>query len=306
MMSSPDHHISYLDRNNIDIGKWDLCIQKATNGLIYARSFYLDIMAKNWSALILNDYEAVMPLTWSQKYGVSYLYQPAFTAQLGLFSSGQLDIKIFENFLLQLSSHFRFCEIHLNYSNPPLDNPVCANYILDLDKPYPELRKNYKKRLVENLQESSLFELQYVRSTDYHNTIRLFKNEYGKRFSHTRRSDYQHFEILCARLQEGNMIFAREVRDKEGVILNASIFFSDENRIYNMMSVTPAEGRKKRAHFYLLDQLILEFSSNKLVLDFEGSEIPGIAEFYRKFGTVNQPYPFFKFNRLPFPFRYFK
>jgi hypothetical protein len=305
-MSSPAHDISYLDRNKIDIGKWDHCIRKATNGLIYARSFYLDIMAKNWSALILNDYEAVMPLTWNRKYGISYLYQPAFTAQLGLFSPIQQDIKIFENFLFQLSSHFRFCEIHLNYGNPSLDNPVRANYILDLEKPYPVLRKNYKKRLVENLLESSLFELQYMHSVDYQNTIRLFKNEYGKRFSHTRQSDYQHFEILCARLQENNMIFAREVRDKTGAILNACIFFRDENRIYNMMSVTPPAGREKRAHFYLLDQLILEFSSNKIVLDLEGSEIPGIAEFYRKFGTVNQPYPFLKFNHLPFPLKLFK
>jgi hypothetical protein len=298
--------IRFLERHQIDTVKWDLCIRKAINGLIYARFFYLDIMAKNWSALVLNDYEAVMPLTWNRKYGISYLYQPAFTAQLGMFSPFQQDIKIFENFLLQLSSYFKYCEIHLNYGNPSLDHPVRANYILDLDKPYPVLRKNYKKRLVENLMESSLFELEYTHSIDYQNTIRLFKNEYGKRFPQTRQSDYDHFEILCGRLQENNMIFAREVRDKKGVILNSSIFFRDENRIYNIMSVTPSAGREKRAHFYLLDQLILEFSSNKIVLDLEGSEVPGIAEFYRKFGTVNQAYPFLKFNNLPFPFRYFK
>ena len=32
-----------------------------------------------WDALVLDDYAAVMPLTWRRKYGTRYLYQPAFT-----------------------------------------------------------------------------------------------------------------------------------------------------------------------------------------------------------------------------------
>ncbi len=72
------------------------------------------------------------------------------------------------------------------------------------------------------------------------------------------------------------------------------------------MSVTVDAGRAQRANFFLMDHLIQEFSSRNMVLDFEGSELPGIAEFYRKFGSFNQPYPFLRFNHLPFPFRYFK
>jgi len=36
-----------------------------------------------------------------------------------------------------------------------------------------------------------------------------------------------------------------------------------------------------------------------LIFDFEGSDIKGIADFYKKFGTINQPYPFIKWNNLP-------
>ena len=102
------------------------------------------------------------------------------------------------------------------------------------------------------------------------------------------------------------MIFIRQVRDDPGELLNSSLFLQDNHRIYNIMSVSPAAGRKKRAHFYLLDQLIAEFATKKILLDFEGSDVPGIAEFYRKFGSHNQPYPFLKYNNLPFPFRLFK
>ena len=65
-MSAP-LKIQYLTHYQIDKAKWDDCIGKADNGLIYAYSFYLDQMSKNWDALVLNDYAAVMPLTWNRK-----------------------------------------------------------------------------------------------------------------------------------------------------------------------------------------------------------------------------------------------
>ena len=79
--------VSYFKNEDIDKAKWDHCIDTAPNGLIYSYSFYLDTMAKHWDALIMNDYEAVMPLTWNKKYGVYYLYQPFLCASLGLFGN---------------------------------------------------------------------------------------------------------------------------------------------------------------------------------------------------------------------------
>src|SRR5450631_2115008 len=100
-MNERDADIRYLDRKAIEADKWDRCIREASNGLIYARSFYLDAMSRNWSALVMNDYEAVMPLTWNRKFGISYLYQPAFTAQLGMFFKKKLNGNILENFVRQ-------------------------------------------------------------------------------------------------------------------------------------------------------------------------------------------------------------
>jgi hypothetical protein len=72
--------IRYLQRDQIDTVQWDNCIGNAPNGLIYGHSFYLDRMAVNWDALVLNDYEAVMPLPWKKKWGIYYLAHPPLTA----------------------------------------------------------------------------------------------------------------------------------------------------------------------------------------------------------------------------------
>lgn len=84
-------HIVHLTYDEIDRKKWDACIRQSLNGLIYAETVYLDHMAVNWDGLVLGDYEAVMPLTWKKKWGIKYLYQPAFFQQGGIFSSKKLN-----------------------------------------------------------------------------------------------------------------------------------------------------------------------------------------------------------------------
>ena len=127
-MSTPGHiapdlppgspAIHYLRRREIDTTRWDHCIEASLSPLIYARSFYLDAMAAGqWDALVLDDYHAVMPLTWRSKFGIRYLYQPAFTQQTGIFSAAPFTTALIESFLREADRHFRFAEIYLNYSN---------------------------------------------------------------------------------------------------------------------------------------------------------------------------------------------
>jgi len=194
----------------------------------------------------------------------------------------------------------------LNFSN---EVPGCSprvNYVLDLNRPYGEIRKGYKKRLLENLGEAQSHRLDYQAHTDYSATIELFKKQYAGRMQQVKPEDYQRFDRLCVSLQQQEMVLARQVLDESGELLNSSIFFRDKNRIYNIMSVSLPAGREKRAHFFLLDQIIAEFANHPLLLDLEGSQLPGVAEFYRKFGSRDQPYSFLKYNHLPFPFRLLK
>lgn len=65
-----------------------------------------------------------------------------------------------------------------------------------------------------------------------------------------------------------------------------------------MLSSSSEKGRETDANAYLLYELIREFSNSDLILDFEGSEIPGVKFFFQKFSPQNQPYPRFLSNRL--------
>ena len=297
-------NIEYVKQKDIDKVRWDTCIDNAPNGLIYACSYYLDIMSKNWDALIMNDYEAVMPLTWNRKFGISYLRQPAFTQQLGVFGNGSFGNNLTEQFVNKALGLFPFAEINLNFAN---EYNKCAgikcNLILHLNQPFNVIEKSFKKDFVKKAKSVQLI---YERSDEIEEAIKLFKQFYSERLPNLREKNYEGFLQLCLLLKNKGQLLIRKVNSPEGKLMAISIFFKDNRRIYYMMSATLPGGRNHDANHFLLHELIKEFSEQNLIFDFEGSEIPSINFFFRKFNPVEQPYCFVAINKLDFWKRWIK
>ena len=89
-------------------------------------------------------------------------------------------------------------------------------------------------------------------------------------------------------------------------LLATVLLIKDERRLYNLMMAATQNARQQSAGAFLYDELIKEFSHSGMMLDFEGSDIPGIEFFYKGFGAVNQPYFKTHINNLGFPLRLFK
>jgi hypothetical protein len=293
--------VTYLTNVNINKAKWNDCIRNASNGLIYAQSFYLDIMADNWDALILNDYEAVMPLTWRKKYFIKYLYQPPFTQQLGIFFKQPLSIEIYKLFTEAAFTHFKFAEIYLNHANADAFAGLCTpriNYILDINKNYSEIKANYLEGFTKSLRRITKFNFQYKQSQDIDEVLTLYIKLYGERVAHLCKKDYAAFRNLCKVLQQNQQLIIRQAFNESNGIVALALLFKDENRLYNIISCLTQEGRRLEANYFLYDNIIQEFCNSNILLDMEGSDIKGVAEFYEKLNPVNQPYFFLKYNHL--------
>ena len=305
-------NIIYLTYHEIDKKKWDDCIQHAVNGLIYAESVYLDHLAANWHALILGDYEAVMPLTWKRKWGIQYLYQPAFIQQGGIFSRKKLSEKTTRSFIEMASLKFRFAEININYLNiinaeKGIQIKKRNNYVLELGAGYNKISSKYNVYIKQRLSRLAKFSLQYKLSDGLPAAIKLYKKLYGERMASVANKDFLQFEMLCKILNNQNRIIIRHVYNNDGKELLAVILLlKDKNRLYNIISAILPKGKKLLANYFLYNEVIKEFSDENILLDFEGSDIPGVAYFYSKFADKNQQYTFVKFNNLPLPIKLLK
>src|SRR6185312_4032726 len=293
----------YIKHADIDKGKWDKCIADSANGLIYAYTYYLDIMSKKWDALVLNDYEAVMPLTWNKKFGISYLRQPAFTQQLGIFGNIFFDEETTDLFISKALQIFPFAEINLNYANVYKKNATKkCNLILPLKSSFDEIEKTFRKDFVNKIKNNNLI---YQPSGEIEKTIQLFKENYEERMRISSPS-YDDWLRLCNLLKSKEQLLIRKVSSENGMMLSIAIFLKDKGRIYYVMSTTLPAGRLQQSNYFLLYNVIKEFAGQDLIFDFEGSEIPPIKYFFLKFGSINQPYAFVKINNLPFWKRWMK
>lgn len=269
-------------------------------------------MCPDWNALIIGDYEILMPLPHKKKWGIKYLAQPAFTQQLGVFSTKDLEQNMLANFIEEAKKLYGFAEISIGSSINEIGNGIEVlqkkNYLLDLSVGYNLIKENYSNDLAKkNLHRAKKFGLRYRASEDVENAIYLFKDLYSGRTPNVTKKNYQQLLHLAKQMLVKNQAFVREVRlPNSDELLACGLFFKDEKRIYNVASSTLPNGRTMEANHFLFDELIKEFAGTNLVLDFEGSDLPGVEKFYKKFGAILEPYAFIKWNTLPRLIKLFK
>lgn len=293
--------IKILSAKQIDKDKWDQCVGNHSNGLIYSTSTYLDAMAQNWNGLVVDDYAAVMALPWKRKMRIRYGYVPAFIQQLGLIGEVNEDdlkrvLKKFYRFYALADTNFNFQNTHIQRHIPVIPR---NNFLIDLSKGYEPIRSHYKNNLKENIKKAGAESLEYI-SGNIDDAVTLYHSHYKDRMKHIKEKHYKHFSALCNFLEKEGQCFVRSVTDP-AQILAIGIFLKDNKRIYNIMNTTTQEGRKKEANHFLLDRVIQEFAGTDVLFDFEGSELPGVREFYEQFGPMNQPYFHYHYNGYTWP-----
>lgn len=297
--------VQFLKHHQVNKQLWDDCINRSPNGLIYATSIYLDQMSPAWAAVVAPDYSWVMPLTCNTKFGISYLFQPPFTQQTGVFAKAQTALIPWEEIFTAVNKRYRFWEISFNYSTPQhvfggeFLVAKATNFSLSLGEDYAAIRQAYHGDLKRNLNLSEKFRLVYRPLTDYEIAINEYKRHYAHRMNHVTSQDYERFRKLVQVLFAQNKVICRQVVNQQNELMATALLLSDGRRLYNMMNTTTAAGRKVAANHCLIDSMIQEFATNELVFDFEGSDLPGVKEFYRNFGAVNQPYFMARYNNLP-------
>jgi Acetyltransferase (GNAT) domain len=300
--------IQHMTRDKIDIAKWNACIDAAHNGLIYADSFYLDHMATNWDALVLDDYEAVIPLTWNKKYGISYLYQPFLTAQLGLFGNN-LSSELLEAFLNTIPSKFKYWDFYLNHGNVfALKNFSLyerTNYVLNLHRSYEEISNGYRENITRNIKKATQTGCRAAKDFDEEKVIELAIHQMNT-YSKESKENVTRFRTLYKYLQQHGQATTYGIFSPKDELLASCVFFFSHNRAYYILVGNHPNGRTIGASHALIDAFIKDHAGKKMILDFEGSDIRNLAFFYSSYGATEENFAGIKMNRLPAYLRWIK
>lgn len=301
--------VQYLNHTEIDRKKWDECISGSRNCRAYALSWYLDTVCKNWEALVEGDYMAVMPLTARKKYGINYLFQPYFAQQLGIFSPGKISASEVENFLKAIPEKFRLIEICINTENSTeITLPSAfagfslkknSNYELELNKDYQSVYKLYSENTKRNIKKA----VQNGISISSENVnvkaiVDLFRKNKGAEFPQLKNDYYELIESLVKTGLKKNVVKCLGAFGPEKNLCAGAIFLIYQERAIFLFSAS-GEAKNNGAMFLLIDRFISEYSETIHILDFEGSNNPGLARFYKSFASKEYVYLQLKKNNLP-------
>jgi hypothetical protein len=267
-------------------------------------SYYLERMAKHWNALVLNNYEAIMPLTWNKKYGLFYLYQPAFTPSLGVFGASVTQ-EITEAFIQAIPKKYRLVEISLNHGNLIKGLGMRNNYILSLRPAYEEIYDNYRENVRRNIKKAKQLGCQLSREVALDDILRLARPVL-ERTTKIREDEFNRFREIFLYLNSENKASNYGVYSSTNELVASCVYFFSHGRAYYILVGNHPNGKTMGASHFLIDAFIQDHAGRELLLDFEGSDIPSLSFFYSSFGAVLETYPFLSINRLPFWARIFR
>ena len=295
------NNLIYLKYSQIDKVKWDHCIHTSYNEKVYAYSWYLDIVACNWDGLIYNDYELVFPVVFKNRFFFQNIYHPLFCQQLGPFGSKKhlLNKSILSEILSFLDKRYKNFVFSINnfcvsgFKEITDDNYLDINYLdrvnleLDLNCNYSKIRDQYnintkrklksysKKELV--LKDVSLKEFMIFYKQNLHSKLNL-------NFWHYRRISSLIQE--CVSRGKGQLLGLLDADSN----LFASAFFLFSNRTSILLFNASDNSIQKNGMTFLIDKYIQINHMKISLLDFEGSNIPGVRRFYQGFGAKAKNY----------------
>lgn len=291
--------IRYLAHSEIDKAKWDSFISLSVNGIIYAYSWYLDRTAPGWDALVLDDYEAVMPLPKRRKFGINYIFQPYLTQQLGVFyGEKQVDISQFFSYI---PKKFRHITLNLNEHNTVKENVLRENknFLLNISHSYNDIYKGYHRNCKRNLKKAQNAGFQKTReisAKEFSDFIRENLEEKIPGEAHTTFQTIAELVQIAFVKGKGELL---GLTDSKGILHAAGFFLKSKSRLIFSVCASTKYGKENQAMYLLVDYQIKNNCGQYDYFDFSGSNHPGIAYFNSTFGAIPATYCTVQLNRLP-------
>lgn len=303
--------IKYYSHKNIDKEKWNHCIAHSVNELIYAYSWYLDMVSPGWDAIILDEYRAVMPLPRSEKYGIKYLVPPLFTQQLGIFSADLPSMEMTHQFIAMVPAKFRYVQVHLNEYNPVKNDTdylirLNDNHEIDLSSSYEKLYEKYNRNCKRNIKKAENCGLEIRSDVTAQTFVKFVNINLEDQLQQLKRKDYHKLVNLTEHLlnrQSGELYGCYSAA---GVLCGVALFLLTERRCIFSVCASSGHGKQCQAMYLLVNNQIRKYAGSGKIFDFSGSNIRGIAYFNSTFGSEIKHYPVIKINHLPWPLKLFR
>lgn len=283
------------DKDKIGEDRWNQLIETSQKPLLYAHWEYLNAISNDWKVLADQEFKFVMPIFLKRKFGIRISYNPFFIQKLGIFSSQNIGNEIVLAFIKCLKNIAKRIDIHWNDSCVSIKEIVPSlkirnNYFLELNAPYSVLYNQFSSHTKRKLKQS---EKQKLEVSTYDEIIDAFQEYMPNEAKMISTENWNRFKKALSHFNG----LALKSYNQSGDLLAGAVLIKQWGRIYYLNGFT-SKASKEPALYYLFNHIIETHCNQNLILDFEGSDIAGIARFYEGFGAKKEEYYSTRFYSL--------
>lgn len=278
-----------ISRKELDEVKWSALAAQSDFPYFMSLS-YLDAVSPNWEALIINDYEAVLPIFPQQKFGLSVSLQPLFLRSLDVLGNKDFSFILFA----ELKSIFAL--IDLNFTTEvkdklgEIDAKSFVFQVIPLEEGYEGVRENYSENVRRKVKQFQKQGGTIALHSEPEKLIQLFQSEKANVYETMTDEAYNALiTLMQASLKNGKgKLFAAMMN---GEIEAMAFFIFEETATLYLKGIANEAGRKSGALQAVFDRVIQESCTlKKRIFDFGGSHQTGLSTFNRKFGAKDFQY----------------
>ena len=291
-------NILHLKRHEIDDAIWDASLKTAGNRRIYALTWYLDLVTQGqWNALVSEDYQYLYPLPFNKKIpGIFQVQRPFICQQLGLFGPEVSD-QVLQQFIKAIPKQYRRINLSMNAACRLPGLKERTNLELSLDRDLTTIRAGYSKSLRKRIRRAGT-DLRVEQTNDLSPILSMYRTEIGERLGWST-TIFQRVEQLLTECLQRKKAAAYLVYNSSNEVIAGGCFLLGFGRVINVLGAANGLGKKQFATHFLIDAVIEAHHEACTVFDFEGSDLPGVADFFRSYGAERVPYYELERDELP-------
>jgi hypothetical protein len=281
-----------IHSSKLDAEKWNLCVEKYQMDIYNEYHFLNAVCLDNWYGFVWGDYEKILPFYQKKKWGIiPYVCMPPFCQK---FDNRWLSNKEWNSAMKFLKAR----NLKIDYSVVDRKNEAeyleRFNYVLDKTKmSLEEIKHNYSSLLVKNLARAKK---EIELNIESHVALEMFLSSLPSFGKLVLKKYASNFWNLKARRLKYYYALDKNNNRPLAILMYAQL----GSKVYLLFPYTTEEGKKKQAMSFLIDSLI-EMTEIEVV-DFEGSSIDSIANFYSQFGAQKRSYWVLHWKNRFFPF----
>jgi hypothetical protein len=285
--------VKIIQRENINIQKWDDLVKSNPENSVFSLSCYLDAVAENWCIYVDQDYTRGIALPYTVRLGVKICYTPIFVRYLEWFGEKSMN----EETLLTVMKG-EFSQGHFNCKDPLGESANTMVYQL-IKADHEPVFGSQAKRMFSKFEKS---EMCIEHSNEEKEVLQHIYAELPQKVASLNNTSLPNLERLISALKKQGVLKTITVKDKEQVI--GGLFLIDFNDTLLYLKGAFTTESKKDGGMYAAMKVALSLAKQKgLNFDFGGSRVDGVRRFNVNLGGEDNMYYSIEWDNTP---RWFK